>query len=70
MLLAVHLRHKLRKHYLIELLPTGTTRHLRLEDCGLEAVSKFVVNEPFGAGSVASASHSRQAIFRAGRLSR
>src|SRR5271169_3363580 len=36
----------------------------------LEAVSKLVVNEPFGAGSAASPLHSRQAIFRAGRLSR
>jgi hypothetical protein len=28
MLLAVHLRHELRKHYLIELLPARTTWHL------------------------------------------
>ncbi len=42
----------------------------RLTAALLEAVSKLVVNEPFGAGSAASPSHSRQAIFRAGRLSR
>ncbi len=35
-----------------------------------EAVSKLIVNEPFGADSAASPLHSRQAIFRAGRVSR
>ena len=36
----------------------------------LEAVSKLVVSEPYGAESAASPLHSCQAIFRARRLSR
>jgi hypothetical protein len=34
MMLAIHLRNELGEHDLIELLPAGTARHLRLEGTG------------------------------------